>query len=40
MFDEEIKMYMKVNINNVIHRVLYRTEKINKKFFQSINLFN
>jgi hypothetical protein len=38
MFDEEIIMYVKVNINNVIHRVLYRTEKINKKFFQSISL--
>jgi hypothetical protein len=37
MFDEEIIMYVKVNTNNVIHRVLYRTEKIKKKFFQSIN---
>jgi hypothetical protein len=37
MFDEEIIMYVKVSTNYVILRVMYRTEKINKKFFQSIN---
>jgi hypothetical protein len=31
-------MYVIVNTIIVILRVLYRTEKINKKFFQSINL--
>jgi hypothetical protein len=36
MFDEVIIMYFKVNTNYVIPRVMYRTEKINKKFFQSI----
>jgi hypothetical protein len=31
-------MYVIVNFTIVLLRVLYRTEKINKKFFQSINL--